>query len=238
MAPISHVLLDFFGTLVAYESSWVGHHYEQSHRLLRDEGAACDYAGYRALIDDTFASFERRALASLEEYSMDEVCEAILTRALERAPSASSVARFRDTYLAEWNRGVRYIPGVVELLERLSREYRLALVSNTHQASVVLDHVDALGIRPYFSVIVTSIEHGRRKPSACIFERALALTQGTAESAIYVGDSFSADYLGATEAGLRCLLIDEQRAHPIPEQARLASILDLARALPLRAPEA
>jgi putative hydrolase of the HAD superfamily len=57
------------------------------------------------------------------------------------------------------------------------------------------------------------------------------LTRGTPDSAIYVGDSFTADYLGATQAGLRCLLIDERRAHPVPEDARLASILDLGRAL-------
>lgn len=234
MAPISHVLFDFFGTLVLYENNWVGKGYEQSHRLLRDEGAPCDYAGYLAHVSQGFSSFEQRALASHEEYSMDQVCETILTQALERAPSAALIERFRDVYLTEWNRGVRYIPGVPELLEQLSRQYCLALVSNTHQASVVLAHVDALGIRPYFSTIVTSIEHGRRKPSACIFERALSLTEGTAESAVYVGDSFSADYVGATQAGLRCLLIDEKRAHPIPDEARLASILDLARALPSR----
>jgi putative hydrolase of the HAD superfamily len=234
MEPVSHVLFDFFGTLVQYDNAWVGGGYEHSHRLLRDEGATCDYAGYLALVSEGFSSFEQRALASYEEYSMNEVCEVIITRALERAPSATFIERFRDTYLAEWNRGVRYIPGVPELLDQLSREYCLALVSNTHQASVVLAHVDALGLRPYFSAIVTSIEHGRRKPSTCIFERALSLTEGTPESAVYVGDSYSADYLGATQAGLRCLLIDERRAHPIPEHARLACILDLAAALPAR----
>jgi putative hydrolase of the HAD superfamily len=236
MEPVSHLLFDFFGTLVLYENTWVRDGFEQSYRLLRDEGATCDYAGYLAHVNDAFSSFERRAVESLEEYSMNAVCEALLASALARAPSSASIERFRDTYLAEWNRGVRYIPGVRELLQRLSQDYCLALVSNTHQADVVLAHVDALQIRSYFSAVVTSIEHGRRKPSACIFERALSSTRGKAETAIYVGDSYSADYLGATQAGLRCLLIDEKRAHPIPEEARLTSILDLARALPARTP--
>jgi hypothetical protein len=35
-------------------------------------------------------------------------------------------------------------------------------------------------------------------------------------------------------ASLRCLLIDEKRAHPIPDDACLTNILDLAAALPSR----
>lgn len=166
---------------------------------------------------------------------MDAVCEAFLTDTLPARPSASFLALFRDTYLDEWNQGVHYIPGVPALLNALSHQYCLALVSNTHHADLVRGHLDALQVRQCFSTIVTSIEHGRRKPSSCIFDRALALTQGRPASALYIGDSYAVDYCGADAAGLRCLLIDEHGRHPIPEQARLESILDLAGVLIERA---
>jgi putative hydrolase of the HAD superfamily len=83
-----------------------------------------------------------------------------------------------------------------------------------------------MGVAHLFEHVVTSVEHGKRKPSACIFEHALALSTGGPETSVYVGDSFDADYVGATNAGLRCLLIDPQRLHAIPERARLEHVIE------------
>ena len=53
---------------------------------------------------------------------------------------------------------------------------------------------------------------------------------GKPESAVYVGDSFSADYEGALAAGLHPLLIDPERRHPVPDAHRIASVSEtLAR---------
>jgi FMN phosphatase YigB (HAD superfamily) len=41
-----------------------------------------------------------------------------------------------------------------------------------------------------FSAVVTSVEHGKRKPAASIFEQALKITGGRSDQSIYVGDSF------------------------------------------------
>ena len=104
--------------------------------------------------------------------------------------------------------GVWYIPGVQELLVELAESFTLVLVTNTHHAPLVHNHLQAMGVAHHFATVVTSVEHGKRKPSACIFEQALALSAGNPETSVYVGDTFAADYLGATDAGLRCLLID------------------------------
>lgn len=231
MQPVTHLLFDFFGTLVHYSDSWVEQGYQRSHRVLAEGGAECSYDEFLTTWSATFSRFEARALASLEEYSMTSVCEAFLAGVLHARPSSGLVELFRDTYLDEWNQGVRPIPGVSSLLDQLSRNYCLALVSNTHHADVVVKHLQSLKVHHHFSTIVTSVEHGRRKPSACIFHRALALTQGSAASALHIGDSYTADYVGATAAGLRCLLIDELEAHPIPGYARIGTILDLDDAL-------
>jgi FMN phosphatase YigB (HAD superfamily) len=47
------------------------------------------------------------------------------------------------------------------------------------------------------------------------------------ERCVYVGDSYGADYRGATGAGLRAFLIDPGGAAPIPGEHRLASLLAL-----------
>ena len=78
----------------------------------------------------------------------------------------------------------------------------------------------------YFAAVVTSVEHGRRKPSRCIFERGMATSGGTTETSIYVGDSFTSDYLGAVATGLRCLLIDPEHRHNVPEVHRLTHVAE------------
>jgi putative hydrolase of the HAD superfamily len=231
MEPVTHVLFDFFGTLVHYSESRVEQDHAGSYRLLRNEGFSASYADFLTSWSATFDSFEAQALRSLEEFSMTEVCNAYLTAALQRVPSAALVAQFIETYLAEWNQGVRYIPGVRQLLEQLAQDYRLVLVSNTHHADLVVQHLERMEVRHLFQAVVTSVAHRRRKPSACIFQHALGKTGGHARYAVYVGDSYAADYVGATEAGLRCLLIDPLKAHAIPETARLSTILEVTSAL-------
>jgi putative hydrolase of the HAD superfamily len=159
---------------------------------------------------------------------MDSIVDAFLREILGRPPSQDLVVTFRDTYIQEWNKGVKYIDGVPRLLDRLARRYTLALVSNTHRAEVVQKHLGEMGISQYFSAIVTSIEFGKRKPDPAIFAHALSLTGGRSRTAIHVGDSFTADYLGATRAGLSCLLIDPNKKESIALNERIDHVLQLA----------
>jgi putative hydrolase of the HAD superfamily len=230
MAPLTHVLFDFFGTLVSYSASWVEQGFERSHKILVTAGAGVDYAGFLERWAGTFEEFDKRTEHSLDEYSMTDVCEEFLRGVLPQPPDSDLIGRFRDTYLDEWNKGVEYIPGVTSLLADLSARFRLVLVTNTHHADVVRTHLKAMDAVQYFTAVVTSVEHGKRKPARCIFEYALERTRGKPESSVYVGDSYSADYLGAVGAGMRCLLIDPEHRHEVPPPHRLKHILD-ARAL-------
>ncbi len=226
MAAPTHVLFDFFGTLVAYNPSRVEQGYERSHSLLLSLGARLDQAEFLASWDRTFEEFEVAAERSLDEYPMASVCAEFLRRVLPHAPAPSDVARFQDTYLSEWNKGVAYISGVPELLASLAERFTVVLVTNTHTTALILGHLRALNVEEHFAAIVASVDHGKRKPSACIFERALLQSGGRPETAVYVGDSFAADYRGATSAGLRCLLIDPGRRHEVPDGHRLGHVLE------------
>jgi len=226
MAALTHVLFDFFGTLVAYSESLVEQGYERSYGVLTRAGTGVDYAGFLERWTETFEEFELRAQQSLDEYSMDEVCAEFLQRVLPQPASADVIARFRDAYLMEWNRGVEYIPGVTSLIADLSQRFKLVLVTNTHHAGLVHDHLKAMGVGQYFPFVVTSVEHGKRKPSRSIFESAIERSGGKRETSVYVGDSYSADYLGAVGAGLRGLLIDPERRYDVPGTDRLSHVLE------------
>jgi putative hydrolase of the HAD superfamily len=226
MAAPTHVLFDFFGTLVAYSNSRTEQGYKRSHELLVGGGAKLEYSEFLARWDATCDEFESRAVHSLDEYSMDALCTEFLMRALPRVPSEEAVSLFRATYLEEWNKGVQYIPGVRELVAELSERFVLVLVTNTHHADLVHRHLHAMGVERRFVGVITSVEHGKRKPSPCIFDRALAQSGGRPHTSVYVGDSFAADYRGARNAGLSCLLIDPDRRHDIPDADRIRDIFE------------
>jgi len=227
MKAPTHLLFDFFGTLVSYSDSRVAQGFGESYRLLLEWGADIGHSRFLERWAEVFEEFEVRAKRSLVEYSMDAVCACFLEGTLPRVPDPSTIALFRDTYLEEWNRGVAYLPGVRELLEELSESFTLVLVTNTHHADLVRAHLAAMDVARHFKDVVTSVEHGKRKPSSCIFERALASSAGKPEASVYVGDSFEADYLGATRAGIESWLIDPAHRHDVPETARLGHILDV-----------
>jgi putative hydrolase of the HAD superfamily len=229
----THLLFDFFGTLVDYSPSRTEQGFEAAHAILSQAGATLSYGDFLATWDAHFEGFDRRASVDHSEYSMDEVCASFFAQHLRFSAKPELIGRFRDAYLAEWSKGVRYIPGVADLLDELAQRHGLALVTNTHHAEMVRGHLRRMQIEPYFPVLITSVEHGRRKPSKCIFARALQLCGASAANALYIGDSYAADYQGAISAGLDCLLIDPKRQYDVPDAHRLEAILELRRFLSL-----
>jgi putative hydrolase of the HAD superfamily len=223
----THILFDFFGTLVRYSASRTEQGYPRSFRLLEDAGTRLDYPGFLDLWVEVSAEFDRSAESSLREFSMDELGTAFLGRALGRAPERGLVEAFVATYIAEWNRGVHDLDGLGELLERLSRRFTLSIVTNTHQPDLVPDHLQRMGVAQHFHSVVTSVELGLRKPHPGIFEHALGTLGVASGQCVYVGDDFEADYRGARAAGLECLLVDAEGRAPVPEKDRIRSIFEL-----------
>jgi putative hydrolase of the HAD superfamily len=228
---ISHVLLDFFGTLVDYDARRAPQGLARTHAFLQDCGCALRYDEFRALWDRVWVGFEQAAPPAHDEFAMPDVVERFLREALGSVPRADWVAEFQKHYLDEWGRGLGPVAGVPELLAELSRRYTLVLVSNTNDHELVPAQLRAMGVERHFAALVLSVAHGKRKPAAAIFEHALASTGGRKDSAVHVGDSYAADYQGARAAGLRGWLIDPAGEHPVPAEDRLRNILELRERL-------
>src|SRR5687767_9537936 len=111
----THILFDFFGTLVGYDARRTSQGYPRSHAALGRLGATVSYADFLDGWDRTFARFDRGSEAEDREFSMTQVGTAYLAEVLGRVPEAADVEDFIRGYLAEWSAGVSYLPGVVEL---------------------------------------------------------------------------------------------------------------------------
>jgi putative hydrolase of the HAD superfamily len=229
MTKTTHILFDFFGTLVEYSASRTDQGYERSYQILLSNGVTLSYDQFLERWSATCRRFDLQSEISNDEYSMDEVVSGFLNQVLGQEARPNMAREFRDTYLQEWNKGVKYIAEVPALLNQLAASYTLALVTNTHSADLIREHLRKMQVAHVFSAVVTSVEHGKRKPDPSIFEQALKVTGGRSDRSTYVGDSFEADYIGAANVGMRCLLIDPQKVHKVPENDRVDSVLGLFR---------
>ncbi len=225
-AETTHVLLDFFGTLADYSPSRTEQGYHQTHALARRLGAGVSYDGLLLAWTRASQQLDRRSAADGREYSMDDAARACL-RLLGHPGGPAQVAALAQSYLAEWNTGVRYPAGMPRTVAALRSRYRLAVVSNTHDSALVPAHLTAMGIAACFDAVVTSIDVGWRKPDPRSYAAALARLGIRPEAAIFAGDSFEADYAGPIRAGMAAYLIDPHRRHDIPASQRLGSLAEL-----------
>jgi putative hydrolase of the HAD superfamily len=110
-----------------------------------------------------------------------------------------------------------------------ARGFALAVVSNA-DGRVEADLARS-GLGREFATVVDSHVVGIEKPHPGIFNIALERIQATPETALYVGDVFSIDVLGARRAGLAAVLLDTLGRYPgnldCPRISRLAELLDL-----------
>jgi putative hydrolase of the HAD superfamily len=81
---VTHVLLDFFGTLVRYSPSRTEQGYHASHALAASMGARMDYQGFLQAWAAESALFDERSAVGDSEFSMEEVGAAFLSRILRR----------------------------------------------------------------------------------------------------------------------------------------------------------
>jgi putative hydrolase of the HAD superfamily len=222
-----HIFFDFFGTLVSYSPSRRDQGYDVSHRVLQEAGAPLGYDEFLDLWCEVSDEFELKFAPTQQEFSMIQLGDAFLQRALRRAPSSEVTTRFVEAYLSEWNKGVHYLPGLREFLVRLSHRYGLAVITNTSDSQIIHAHLRQMGVDDLFGAVVTSVEFGFRKPHPGIFRHAWDLVGTRPEGSIYVGDSFEADYCGSSAAGMQPFLIDPDRRNDVHEGSRLQALFDL-----------
>jgi putative hydrolase of the HAD superfamily len=108
---------------------------------------------------------------------------------------------------AERNLWSRVREQTVETLEALREAgYRLGVISNADGRVEAL--LSLLGLRDQFEFVIDSHVVGLEKPDPRIFQMGLDRMGLTAEEAVYVGDVYEIDVVGARAAGLRPFLID------------------------------
>jgi putative hydrolase of the HAD superfamily len=128
------------------------------------------------------------------------------------------------------------MPGAQHVLAELKRAgFCLGLVTNTSLPhSIIVEEFQRLALDEYFDTVVCSSEIVFRKPDRAMFEVALRALKVSPEEAMFVGDDYHADIVGAKQVGMKTVWLNPKR-HPVPGEVRpdydiagLEEILELA----------
>jgi putative hydrolase of the HAD superfamily len=118
------------------------------------------------------------------------------------------------------------------LTELRLRDYHLGLITNREHAARFYELLDKMRLRAHFDAIVVSGEVGFRKPEPGIFYAALERMGTTSDQALYVGDNYWADVVGARRAGVTPVLLDPHRLFPDADCLVLDRVDGLLACLP------
>jgi putative hydrolase of the HAD superfamily len=121
---------------------------------------------------------------------------------------------------------VLFDDAVPTLKDLKNRGLILGLISNVERdLSTTLNE---LGLPSWLDIVVTSMDAGFSKPQPEIFEEAMRRAEVQPSEAVYVGDQYQVDCVGAEGAGIKGILLDRggysQEATSCPRIRSLAEL--------------
>lgn len=124
-------------------------------------------------------------------------------------------------------------PDAQLVIHTLSQHYQLGIVTNGPE-DLITKRLEAIGLDHYFppSARISGERAGALKPQPAIFHKALTALHSEAQDALYIGDSWDYDVIGASNAHIPCIWFNPQhRDCPDPRLIvqEIASLGDLLR---------
>ena len=133
---------------------------------------------------------------------------------------------------------LREFTGVFKLFEEViplfsalkEKGYLLGIISNADKS--IGDQIERTGLKHYLDVLVTSDQVGVEKPAAKIFLAGLEKTRVAPADAIYIGDQYQSDILGALNVGMKAVLVDRYGINSdITDCPRVTSLQEITKYL-------
>lgn len=123
--------------------------------------------------------------------------------------SDRAATAYRERYLATR----RAIAGAAAVLRMVKARARVGIVSN-NLLQEQQDKLRVCGLDTFIDVLVVSEEAGISKPDPGIFDLALDRLECEAADAVMIGDSWTADILGAAAAGIPAIWFNPLGVEP------------------------
>ncbi len=169
---------------------------------------------------ETFSVHNRALWKQLEaneithDYLRDERFNVVL-KALNVESDVALGSKLNDDFLDLLTEQTHLIDGTIDLLDYLSPNYDLHILSNGFDV-IQRKKMRLSGLASYFKNVITFDTAQARKPDRKIFEAAVNLAKTTPENCLMIGDTLDADIKGALNIGMTAVWYepDETKATP------------------------
>lgn len=215
MSPIKAVIFDFIGTLTNVR----GYSLESSrttskmklYKAVMNAGFKVDAKSFLKAYIQAFEKYRVIRYEKLVEVTNAVwISEALNNLGYETTPDDPQVKTAINISFEDYLNSLELRSCAKNILKKLSRNYKLGLVSNFTYSPLIHAGLRKLDINQFFNAILVSHEVGWRKPHPKIFNEALKRLRVSAHETVYVGDSPVEDIKGAEATDMKTIFVSSQ----------------------------
>lgn len=215
MSRIKYIFFDCMETIIdlyelpsksdyaywAYQNSGVEGYWDGFEDFLKDYEAAKTY------FDSTLAVNAEYDMVDRLKYVVD------LNNKVKDGLKKEVIVKLNDRFWNTYKSKCYVKKEVSETLERLSKHYKLAVISNFKVKDGIEELLELNHLRHIFDFIVTSINFGWGKPDIKIYQHALNLSNCLPEDIMFIGDDYENDYMIPRQLGMKALLLIKNKQY-------------------------
>jgi putative hydrolase of the HAD superfamily len=203
------VLFDFYETLL---NIWTDEEtpvlWDNLARFLQYQGLSVDPKA----LQENYRFLARQHLEqNREEYPEINVFDIFRTLILKLGYSGSDklITTAAQLFRVLSIRHFELFPDTLPTLQFLHQKCRLGLVTDA-QRVFLEPELKITGLQSFFDVIIVSSDYSFHKPDPRMFKMALEKLPVVSGRALYVGDSWARDIIGAKTVGLKTILVNRK----------------------------
>ena len=222
MTEFKVVLFDLGSTLIYSKDPWPPIYKRADGALievLQQAGLPINSTSFSSELGTFLDSYYAARLDSVEKTTFTALLQFLEQQGFPRTPDTILREALEAMYSITQQNWYIELDAIPALQTLRQQGYRLGIVSNTSDDQNVQTLIDRWELRPFFESIVTSAACGIRKPDRRIFQIALDHFKVSPEQIVMVGDTLTADVLGANQIGMYSVWIT--RRVEIPEEGEL-----------------
>lgn len=214
-------LIQINGTQVNTTSSAV-------YKIFSTQFKGFDYHKFHEIFIDSYTQSEEIKKADYREYPSSNRFNLMLRNlGIEPGPQTDElVEEMVLTHMHHLKKAVTMPAENRGALEYYKVTHRLGLLSNFDHSPSAVSLIDEHNIINFFDSIIISVDTGWRKPKHLLFEQSLDELGVSPDEAIFVGDNFEADVVGAKNAGMDTVWIKSERIEPESDLSRADFVID------------
>jgi len=201
------------------------------HKILNSLGYEFEVAEVKRALDDARVWWNGEKAKTGEVWTEVSWAKLLQRMALNLTiqNTASIVEQLCERWLLEADFRA-YDDAVPTLNELKNAGFKLIIISNVSSSKNLKTYLKKAGIPNHFEAIIASGDVGYEKPNPEIFKIASKLSNTPLKSILHIGDKYEEDYVGASAAGLKALLLDRKGLYKnkrCPKIATLTELIDL-----------